>query len=139
MKMPALPLGLLLIIGVACANDDIVVIASGALPRVDLPTLQRLYTGRVVSIGQQAAVPLNLLPGDPVRRRFLEGIIGQTEEQYTGYWLVRRYVGKGAPPQEYATVDELLRQLAVTPGAVAYLPVSKLPSGANVIFRPGGK
>lgn len=139
MKIPFLPLGLLLITGVVCASDDLVVIASGGVPKVDLPTLQRLYTGRVMSIGQQAAIPLNLPAGDPLRRRFLEGVIGQTEEQYTGYWLVRRYVGKGVPPQEYATVDEVLRQLAVTPGAVAYVPLVKLPPGANVIYRPGAK
>lgn len=139
MKTPVIPLGLLLITGVACANEEVVVIASGALPKVDLPTLQRLYTGRIVSVGQQAATPLNLPAGDPLRKRFLEGVLGQTEEQYTGYWLVRRYVGKGAPPQEFATVDEMLRQLASTPGAVAYVPVSKVPSGANIIYRAGGK
>lgn len=139
MKTPVIPLGLLLITGVACANEEVVVIASGALPKVDLSTLQRLYTGRIVSVGQQAATPLNLPAGDPLRKRFLEGILGQTEEQYTGYWLVRRYVGKGAPPQEFATVDEMLRQLASTPGAVAYVPVSKVPSGANIIYRAGGK
>ena len=139
MKTPVISLGLLLIAGVANANDEVVVIASGALPKVDLTTLQRLYTGRIVSVGQQAATPLNLPAGDPLRKRFLEGILGQTEEQYTGYWLVRRYVGKGAPPQEFATVDEMLRQLASTPGAVAYVPVSKVPSGANIIYRPSGK
>ena len=139
MKTPVISLGLLLIAGAASANDEVVVIASGALPKVDLTTLQRLYTGRIVSVGQQAATPLNLPAGDPLRKRFLEGILGQTEEQYTGYWLVRRYVGKGAPPQEFATVDEMLRQLASTPGAVAYVPVSKVPSGANIIYRPSGK
>ena len=139
MKTPVISLGLLLIAGAANANEEVVVIASGALPKVDLPTLQRLYTGRIVSVGQQAATPLNLPAGDPLRKRFLEGILGQTEEQYTGYWLVRRYVGKGAPPQEFATVDEMLRQLASTPGAVAYVPVSKVPSGANIIYRAGGK
>ena len=139
MKTPVISLGLLLIAGAANANDEVVVIASGALPKVDLPTLQRLYTGRIVSVGQQAATPLNLPAGDPLRKRFLEGVLGQTEEQYTGYWLVRRYVGKGAPPQEFATVDEMLRQLASTPGAVAYVPVSKVPSGANIIYRAGGK
>lgn len=139
MKTPVIPLGLLLITGVACANEEVVVIASGSLPKVDLPTLQRLYTGRIVSVDQQAATPFNLPAGDPLRKRFLEGILGQTEEQYTGYWLVRRYVGKGAPPQEFATVGEMLRQLASTPGAVAYVPVSKVPSGANIIYRAGGK
>ena len=53
MKTPVISLGLLLIAGAANANDELVVIASGALPKVDLSTLQRLYTGRIVSVGQQ--------------------------------------------------------------------------------------
>jgi hypothetical protein len=105
------------------------------LPKTDLPSLQRLYTGRVVSIGQQAATPVNLPAGNPVRQRFLETVLGQDEEQYAGYWLVRRYVGKGAPPQELRDVDELLRYVSTTPGAVVYVPASRVPPEANIIFR----
>lgn len=117
------------------ADDPVVVIAHRSVPKVDLSSLQRLYTGRVVSISQQSAVPVSLPPGHPVRDRFLEAIMGQNEEQYTGYWLVRRYVGKGAPPQEMATVEELVQYVTSTPGAVGYVPLSKVPPGGNVIFR----
>lgn len=117
------------------ADESIVVIAYPGLPRTDQATLLRLYTGRVVSIGPQPAVPVNLPAGDPVRTRFLESVLGQSEEQYTGYWLVRRYVGKGAPPLEFDTVDALLKHVLATPGAVGYVPASKVPAGANVIFR----
>lgn len=79
----------------AMADGGIAVIAHPAMPKTDQVTLQRLYTGRIVSISQQAAMPLNLPPGDPVRKQFLDAVLGQTEEQYVGYWLVRRYVGKG--------------------------------------------
>jgi ABC-type phosphate transport system substrate-binding protein len=116
-------------------GGSIAVIAHPAVPKADQQTLQRLYTGRVVSINQQAALPLNLAPGDPIRKQFLEAVLGQTEEQYVGYWLVRRYVGKGAPPQEFGSLDEMLYYIATTPGAVGYVPVAKVPLGANVIFR----
>jgi hypothetical protein len=120
---------------IAADDDTFVVIGHSSLPKTDMATLQRLYTGRVVSIGQQSAVPVNLPPGNRVRRQFLETVLGQDEEQYTGYWLVRRYVGKGAPPQEVADVDEMLRHVLATPGAVGYLPLSRVPPGSNIIFR----
>lgn len=116
-------------------GGGIAVIAHPAMPKADQQTLQRLYTGRVVSINQQSALPLNLAPGDPIRKQFLESVLGQTEEQYVGYWLVRRYVGKGAPPQEFGSLDEMLNYIATTPGSVGYVPVAKIPFGANVIFR----
>ena len=128
-------LQLLLLLSSAVADENIVVIGHGGLPKTDIATLQRLYTGRVTTINQQTAVPVNLPPGNPARRQFLELLMGQNEEQYTGYWLVRRYVGKGTPPSEVASIDELIAYVTNTPGAVGYLPASKVPPGSNVIFR----
>jgi hypothetical protein len=130
-----LPLLLWLVASGALAQG-VVVFAHAGLPKSDAATLQRLYTGRVVSIGQRAAQPLNLPAGHPVRREFLDQVLGQDEAQYTGYWLVRRYVGKGAPPPELADIDELISYVVATPGAVGYAPATRLPVGSNIIFRP---
>ncbi|MBL8430246.1 MAG: hypothetical protein JNJ95_10205 [Dechloromonas sp.] len=121
--------------GLALAEEALVFIAYGGLPKTEQATLQRLFTGRVVSIGELAAAPVNYPPGHPLRERFLAAIMGQTEEQYTGYWLVRRYVGKGAPPLVLPDVDAVVGHVMTTPGAVGYLPASKVPAGANVIFK----
>lgn len=126
---------LLLVDSLGAADDPIVLIGHPGLPKADQSSVQRLYTGRIVSVGQQSAVPVNLPAGHPVRQQFLETILGQDEGQYTGYWLVRRYVGKGAPPQELRDVDEVLRYVSETPGGVAYVPASRVPPGANIIFR----
>lgn len=116
--------------------QDIVVFAHRDMPKSDAVTLKRLFTGRIVSISQQSARPVNLAPGHPLRLVFLEKLLGQDEREYTGYWLVRRYVGKGAPPIEFASVEELINFVVSTPGAVGYAPISQLPSGTNIIFRP---
>ena len=117
------------------AEEGLVFIGNGALPKADLSALQRLYTGRAVSLGEQQAIPVNFPAGHPVRERFLATVMGQNEEQYTGYWLVRRYVGKGAPPKELPDVDAMVAYVLATPGAVAYVPAAKVPTGSNVIFR----
>ncbi|MBK7648508.1 MAG: hypothetical protein IPJ12_15505 [Betaproteobacteria bacterium] len=117
------------------AGDDIVVIAHALVPKTDRVTLQRLYTGRIVSISQQSVVPINLPAGAPARDEFLQWVMEQNEEQYTGYWLVRRYVGKGSSPKELGSVDEVVKYIAATPGAVGYVPTSKVPPGTNVIFK----
>jgi len=121
---------------ILAADDRLVVIGHSSLSKTDVSTLQRLYTGRLVSINEQAAIPVHLPPGDPLRRQFLDVVMKQSEEQYSGYWLVRQYVGKGAPPQEFATVEALLKYVTTTPGALGYLPASRVPMGGNVIYRP---
>lgn len=120
---------------VALAEEALAFIAYGGLPKTELSALQRLYTGRVVSIGDQVATPVNYPVGHPLRERFLATIMAQSEEQYTGYWLVRRYVGKGAPPMVLSDVDAVVAYVTTTPGAVGYVPLSKIPSGGNVIFK----
>ncbi|MBT9523028.1 MAG: hypothetical protein IV101_19300 [Dechloromonas sp.] len=119
----------------AQAEEALAFIASGGLPKTEPSTLQRLYTGRVVSIGEHPAIPINYPVGHPLRERFLATIMGQSEEQYTGYWLVRRYVGKGAPPLVLPDVDAVVAYVLATPGAVGYVPLSKAPPGGNVIFK----
>lgn len=116
------------------ADEPLVLIGHSSLQKTDLATLQRLYTGRVVTLNQKPATPLNLPTGSPIRQQFLTSVLAQNEEQYSGYWLVRRYVGKGAPPQEVASPDEMIRIVESTPGAVGYLPASKAPAGSNIIF-----
>jgi hypothetical protein len=119
----------------AGAQEALVFIGYGGISKTEQSILQRLYTGRVVSIGEQAATAVNYPVGHPLRERFLATVMGQTEEQYTGYWLVRRYVGKGAPPEVLPDVDAVLAHVQATPGAVGYVPASKVPAGANVIFK----
>lgn len=119
----------------ALAEEALAFIAYGGLPKTEQSVLQRLYAGRVVSIGEQAATPINYPAGHPLRERFLAMVMGQSEEQYTGYWLVRRYVGKGAPPLVLPDVDAVVAYVLVTPGALGYVPLSKVPPGGNVIFR----
>lgn len=118
------------------AEDSFVLVGHSALQKTDLASLQRLYTGRILTLNQQPATPLNLPPGNAIRQQFLKTILGQNEEQYSGYWLVRRYVGKGTPPQEVASPEEIIRIVGSTPGAVGYLPATKVPAGSNIIFSP---
>ena len=126
----------ILVQGASIADEALVLIGHSSLQKTDLATLQRLYTGRVISLNNQAATPLNLPSGNPIRQQFIEKILKQNEEQYAGYWLVRRYVGKGAPPEEVATPEEVIRIVGSTPGAVGYIPSSKAPADSNIIFSP---
>ena len=127
---------LLKIAALGAVEDNVVLIGHPGLSRTDQLTVQRVFSGRSVSLSQQPVVPFNLPAGHPVREQFLASMLGMNEGQYTGYWLVRRYVGKGTPPEEVRDVDEMLRMVASVPGAVGYVPASAVPQGANVIFRP---
>lgn len=113
----------------------VVVVAHANVRKVDAVTVQRIYTGKVIEVEGVSVQPVNFKPGLPLRQRFLNDHLQQTEDAYTGYWTVRRYIGKGAPPRELATVAEVLQFVQSTPGAVAYLDEADVPPSTNVIHK----
>jgi len=133
-RWATLTLAWLLAQGTALA-DGILVIAHAGVPKTDLATLQRIYTGKVIEINTLGVVPLNAPPGHPTRTRFLRDFLHQDEEKYTGYWTVRRYIGKGTPPQEVASPAEMIAAVQSTPGAIGYIHDSDWKPGLNVLFR----
>lgn len=103
--------------------------------KLDLATVQRIYTGKVIEVGGVAVTPVNLQVGQGARQRFLSEYLQQNEDAYLAYWTVRRYVGKGVPPRELGSVAEVVTYVLNTPGAVAYLDEADVPSSMNVLLR----
>lgn len=119
----------------AATDDGWVLIANGPLKGVDAEMLKRIYTGRVVELDGQALRPVNLVPGTPLRRRFLAGALQQDDEDYIAYWTVRRYIGKGAPPRELRSTAEVIDYVQRTPGAIGYIEPADLKPGMVVLLR----
>jgi len=118
------------------ADDDLVVIAHPSVPKLDLQTLQRLYTGRVVEVGGVDLVVANAAPGSSLRQRFMALVMQQDDDRYRAYWTVRRHVGKGTPPRELRNAADALEFVQSTPGAVAYVSAAELKPGLHVVARP---
>jgi ABC-type phosphate transport system substrate-binding protein len=114
---------------------DIVVIGNGNVPKMDAVTVQKVYTGKVISVSGISVTPVGAKPGTSTRNLFLQEYLNQDEEKYTAYWTVRRYIGKGAPPVELASDADVINYVQSTPGAVGYIDEAQLKPGMNVIAR----
>lgn len=133
----ALLLGLLA--GTAGAQDRadaLVLIGHPGVPRIDVATAQRLYTGRAVEIAGSPATVFNAPSGSKARERFMAAVMAMDDDKYVAYWTVRRHVGKGTPPREISTSAEMIERVQATPGAVGYVLASELKPGLNVVLRP---
>lgn len=119
----------------AAIADGIIVIAHPTVPKTDLATLQRIYTGKVIEINSVSITPFNAPPGSQERNRFLRDFMQQDEEKYTGYWTVRRYIGKGTPPKELASASEMISTIQSTPGAIGYIYESEWKPGLTILLK----
>ncbi|MDR3090104.1 MAG: hypothetical protein LBU39_09840 [Desulfobulbaceae bacterium] len=117
---------------------SVVVICHPGLSGFDAKDLNRIYTGRVVRVGGEAVRPVNLKSGSSVRDVFMRDVLKQSDDDYISYWIVRRAIGKGAPPPEIDNPNELLDFIRHNAGAIGYLDNTGLDlTGVTVVLTVG--
>jgi len=129
-------LALILVPGARPASGGVVVIGHASLAgKIDEPTVQKIFTGKVIEVGGVSVTAVNANLGSALRDRFLQEFLHQNEEKYTAYWTVRRYIGKGVPPREMTTSADIIKFVTSTPGAVGYIDESDVKPGLNVLLQ----
>jgi len=100
----------------------------------DKNMMSRIYTGRIVQVAGMSVQPVNMKTGDVTRAVFIKDILRQSDDDYVAYWIVRRAIGKGAPPVEMNTVQEMIDFVRSTPGAIGYIDASQLRPGIKTLL-----
>lgn len=117
-------------------RDAPVLIGNASVPRIDLVTAQRLYTGRAIEVDGQPVTVVNAAPGSKLRERFMSDVMKQDDNKYVAYWTVRKHVGKGTPPRELKSAAEIIEYVQSTPGAMGYVLASDVRPGMNIVMKP---
>lgn len=129
-------LALVLVPGARPASGGVVVIGHPSLAgKVDGPTVQKIFTGKVIEVRGVSVTAVNAHLGSTVRNQFLQVFLHQDEDKYTAYWTVRRYIGKGVPPREMTSSADIINFVTSTPGAVGYIDESDVTPGLNVLLQ----
>ncbi len=113
---------------------DVVVIAHQSVPKMDIKTVGKVFTGKIITVSGAAISAVNQ-KNQNVKNKFLQNFVGLDEEKYIAYWTVRKYIGKGVPPKELSSSEEVIRYVQATPGAIGYIDDSDLKNGLNVVAR----
>ena len=120
----------------SAAPASLMVVANLDTPALDEETLQKIYLGKIVEVDGHPVTPVNLAKGSGLRRAFMEQYLTQDDDKYVAYWTVRRYIGKGTPPREFATIEQQLEFLRATPGAIGYVDDTiDVRSGLRTLLR----
>ena len=112
------------------------VVANLDTPVLSEDTLQKIYLGKVIEVEGRAVIPVNLTKGNSLRKAFMDLVMTQDDDKFIAYWTVRRYIGKGTPPREFATVEAQLEFVRTTPGAVGYVDESaNIKQGLKTLLK----
>ena len=118
---------------------DVVMIGRSDLnmPKLNVATISRIYTGKIIEMGGIAIFPVNAYQESLIREKFLRKYLQQNEDKYSAYWTVRRFIGKGTPPKEIISTQEMIDYILQTPGAIGYIDTDKtnLPNNIKVLSQ----
>lgn len=121
----------------APAKSELVIIGNDktVFSKLNTRIISRIYTGKVIEIEGVSVIPVNSTQTTSLRNRFLEKYLSQNENEYSAYWTVRRFIGKGTPPKEFASVTDIITYVAETPGAIGYIDTDliSVPSSVKII------
>jgi len=81
-----------------------------------------------------AIVPLNLPSEAPLRVRFSQAVLNQTEPRLADYWN-RQYFYGVLPPATLASTEAVRRYVASDPNAIGYVPASEVDGSVRAVLH----
>lgn len=125
--IPALTLSFM-----AFANVAVIVHPSNAAT-LSQDDINKIFTGRAKSFTDgKAAEPVNLAEAVAVRADFDQKALGRSSSQMKAYWSKLVFTGKGTPPKELASEQEVLDAVAKNPAAIGYVSAGTVTGSVKV-------
>lgn len=116
---------------------DVLVVVGAHSPSISLSRDQvgNLFLGRIVALpGGGVATPIDQSVSSPLRDEFYLKVTNKSAAQAKAHWAKLYFTGRGVPPREGASSDEVKRLLNSIPGAIGYIDRSALDDSVHVVF-----
>ncbi len=84
--------------------------------------IAKIYLGRMKSYSNGQTIYAGDLPKrSAVRQDFYKRVVKKSERSMNRYWSKLKYTGKGKPPKQLNSNREIIKWVARTDGAIAYI------------------
>lgn len=81
----------------------------------------------------ETALPVDLASDSVVRQRFSEDVLGRSVAAVKSYWQQLIFAGRGVPPPELESEEQVLSFVARHPGSIGYVSGAGGVPGAKVL------
>jgi len=78
-------------------------------------------------------VPIDLPEGSPLRRKFVNTILGVNVEELSVYWIDQKVTRNLNPPLPAESIQAAKKMVAARVGAIAYIPESAVDDTVKVL------
>ena len=117
------------------ADFKVVVNVANTVTEIDVGDLSRIFLKQTASWPDGSeTMPVEIAPDTELRKEFSEAVHGRTAAAIKSYWQRQIFSGKGTPPIEFSSEEDLLFFVSEIPGAVGYVSDSTpLTSGVKAL------
>ncbi len=98
--------------------------------------INRLFLGKLKQYTSGTKVePINQKAGSAVRNEFESKVLKKSASQIKAYWSKRVFSGKGKPPKEVASDQEVLAIVSANAGAIGYVNAASVNDSVKVVKK----
>lgn len=144
MKLLILNLNRIHIVGLVCslisssimAEMVAVVSANSTIDTLSINQTVDIFLGKTTRFPDGSrAVPIDQIEGSSEREEFYQQFSGKSPEQLKAHWSKIIFTGRGQPPKEVASSDEVKQHMQDNPNAIGYIDKSKVDDSVKVILE----
>jgi len=123
----------LLIANYATAEVVIVVHPSNT-STFDKSTIKKIFLGKKKSFSNgRPTILLSSPPSSTATEEFNKKVIGKSSNQVNAYWSKMIFTGKGTPPQEMPSTNDIISVIAANPDAIGYIDASAVTDAVKIV------
>jgi ABC-type phosphate transport system substrate-binding protein len=111
----------------------VIVNARNNATALDNKTIADMFLKKRTQWGNETVImPVDLKRDSAVRKQFSEQVIGRSIAAVRTYWNRLVFSGRGVPPPELGSDDEIVKYVAKHPGAIGYVSAAVNLKDASV-------
>jgi len=120
----------------ALAGDVVVIVNKANENPVDKALIAKIYTGESKAWAAGGSVVAYDLPDDnPARASFDNEIVGKTPSSLKSLWTQNTFTGKGVPPKQAASDEDIKKAISANKNAIGYIKASSVDDTIKVVFK----
>ncbi|MCU4675653.1 phosphate ABC transporter substrate-binding protein [Catenovulum sp. 2E275] len=113
-----------------------VVVHPSNTAEISADDIERIFLGKKKTFSSgETAVPINLNESNSTRDGFNEKALNKSSSQLKAYWSKLVFTGKGTPPKEVDSAQEVIKLVSSNPNMIGYVDSSNIDSSVKVITK----
>ncbi len=95
--------------------------------------IKQIFLGKKKKWPDNSKIHFVILGEENLHGAFIKTYLKKTPKQFKAYWKNMVFSGKGRPPKNFKTTEELIEYVANTKGAIGYIDSSTTAVNVNTI------